>query len=103
MTVHARDCGAGCSADMSEEQMRLQMAAQVVEIFVRPGRPDLAIKTGFCMLAVPAKPKTVSIDAGGGFQRLDALRDQRVCRLCYVTFQRSCFPAVCDPATHGES
>src|SRR5215469_14979968 len=103
MTVHARDCGAGCSADVSEEQMRSQMATEVAEIFVGPGRPDLAIKTWFCMLAVPAQPKTVSVDAGGGFQRLDALRDQRMRRLRNVTFQRSCVPAIGEPAAHGES
>jgi hypothetical protein len=46
------------------------MATEVAEIFVGPGRPDLAIKAGLGMLAVPAKPKTVAIDARGRFQRL---------------------------------
>ena len=38
MTIHARDRNAGCSADVSEEQVRLQMTAQVAEIFADENR-----------------------------------------------------------------
>jgi hypothetical protein len=38
MTIHARDRSAGCSADVSEERVRLQMTAQVAEIFADENR-----------------------------------------------------------------
>ena len=91
---------AGRGADMGEEQMRLQMPAQVAEVLVRPGRPDLAIKPRLRMLAVPAQAEAVAVDAGGRFERLNALRDQRMRRLGHVVFERGGFPAIGDPAAH---
>src|SRR5215468_200627 len=78
MTIRARNCGAGCSANMGEEQVRLQMAAQVAQILIRPGRPDLTIQPGFRMLAVPAEPESIAIDAGGRFHRVNTLRNHGI-------------------------
>src|SRR5215813_9016364 len=101
MTIRARNCGAGCSANMSEEQVRLQMTAQVAQIFIGPGWPDLTIQSGFGVLAVPAESESIAIDAGGRFHRVNTLRNQGMSRLGDVVFERRRFTAIGDPATHG--
>src|SRR5215468_12315322 len=101
MAICAGNCSAGCGADVSEKQVRLQMAAQVAQILIRPSRPDLAIQARFGMLAVPAEPESIAIDAGGRFHRVNALRNQGMSRLGDVVFERRRFTAIGDPATHG--
>src|SRR6516165_11093979 len=103
MTIGARNCGAGCSANMGEEQVRLQMTAQVAQILIGPGRPDLTIQSGFGMLAVPAESESIAIDAGCRFHRVNALRNQGMSGLGNVVFERRRFTAIRDPAAHGEA
>ena len=103
MAICARNCSARCGADVGEKQVRLQMAAQVAQILIRPSRPDLAIQARFGMLAVPAEPESIAIDAGGRFHRVNALRNQGMSGLGDVIFERRRFTAIRDPAAHGEA
>src|SRR5579871_5544648 len=57
MAVRARDRRPGRGAHMGEIEVGMDVAAQVAQVLVRPGRPHLAIEPGFRMLAVPSEPK----------------------------------------------
>src|ERR1700676_5252687 len=85
---------------MGEEQVRLQVPAEVAQVLVRPGRPDLAVEPRLRMGAVPAQPKTVAVDAGGRLERVDALGHKRMRRLGDVMLERGRFSAIGDPAAH---
>ncbi|MGY4455176.1 hypothetical protein ACVWZR_009836 [Bradyrhizobium sp. i1.3.1] len=101
MAILPRHRRAGGGAHMGEEQMRAQMATEVAQVFVRPGRTGLAVKAGLRMLAIPAETKAVAVRARGGLQRADALRDQRMLGLGDVRLERGGLAPVCDPAAHA--
>jgi len=88
---------------MREEQMRAQVTAEIAQVFVRPGRTRLPVQAGLGVLAIPAEPETVAIAAGGGFQRADALRDQRMLGLGDIGLERRRLASIRDPAAHGHS
>src|SRR5262245_6433940 len=67
VAVRPRDRRPGRGAHMREIEMRADVAAQIAQVLVRPGRPDLAIKPGLGMLAVPAHPEAVAVGGGGRF------------------------------------
>src|SRR5262249_28651410 len=52
MAIRARNCSAGCGANVGKKQVRLQMAAQVAQILIRPSRPDLTIQARLGMVSV---------------------------------------------------
>jgi hypothetical protein len=58
---------------MGEIEMGMNVAAEIAQILVRPGRAHFAIKARFRVLAVPAEAEAVAIGGGGRFQRPDAL------------------------------
>ena len=64
MTILAGDGGARRCADMGEEKMRMQVTAQIPEVFVRPGRPSFTVKAGFGMTAIPPETKSVAVGCG---------------------------------------
>src|ERR1700704_4444396 len=80
--------------------MRADMAAEIAQVLVGPGRPDLAVETWLGMLAVPAHAETVAVGGGGRFQRPLALYNQRVCRGGDILLQRDGFAAIGYPAAH---
>jgi hypothetical protein len=101
MAIDAGDRRAGRGTDMGEEQVRLQVPAQVAQVLVRPGRPDLAIEARLGVIAaVPAKAEAVAVDAGGRLKGVDTLRNQRMRRLGDVVLERSHLSAICNPAAH---
>ena len=53
------------------------------------------------MVAVPAQPKAVAVDAGGGFERPDALLDQRMGRRGNVMFKSDGLAPIGNPTAHG--
>src|SRR3982074_3681981 len=80
--------------------MRADMAAEIAQVLVGPGRPDLAVETWLGMLAVPAHAETVTVGGGGRFQRPLALYNQRVRRGGDILLQRDGFAAIGYPAAH---
>src|ERR1700753_3711864 len=80
--------------------MRVQVPAEVTQVFVGPGGACLAIKTGLRVLAIPAEAETIAVHAGGSFQGTLALGNQRVFGLRNVRLERRRFSSVCDPAAH---
>ncbi len=103
MAVRARDRRAGRGAHMGEIEVRADVAAEIAQVLVRPGRAHLAIEAGLRMLAVPAEAEAVTVGGGGRFQRLDALHDQRMSGRGDVLFERDGLPAIGDPSAHSAS
>jgi hypothetical protein len=85
---------------MSEKHVRLQMAAEVAQIFVRPRRPRLAIETGFRMNAIPAETESISVRSSGGLKRAQTLSDERMNGLCDVLFECPSLSSISDPPAH---
>ena len=79
----------------------MNVPAQIAQILVRPGRPDLAIQPRLRVLAVPAEPEAVAIGAGGGFERPHALRNQGMRRRGDVMLKRDALTPIGDPAAHA--
>src|SRR5262249_55061733 len=78
---------------MGEIEVRANVAAEIAQVLVRPGRPDLAIEAGLGMLAVPAHPEAVAIGGGGRFERPLALHHQPMGGGCGGLLQRGGFGA----------
>ncbi len=100
VAVRARDRRAGRRAHMREIEVRVDVAAEIAQVLVGPGRPDLAIEPGLRMLAVPAHAEAVAVGGGGRFQRPLALHHQRMGGGGHVLFQRDGFAAIGNPAAH---
>ena len=92
MAVRPGDRGAGRGADMGEKEVRADVAAEVAQVLVRPGRAHLAIEARLGVLAVPAQPEAVAVGAGGRFERVQALHHQRMGGRGHVLFERDRSP-----------
>src|SRR4051794_16818094 len=92
MTIGAGDGRAGRRPHMSEEQVRPYMAAQMAEIFIRPGGTKVPEQTRLKLIAVPSESKAVPVRTAGGFQRIEALLYKRMRRLGDVAFKRDRSP-----------
>ena len=103
VAVRPRDRRAGRGAHMGEIEVRADVAAEVAQVLVGPGRAHLAVEAGLRMLAVPAQPEAVAVGGGGRFERLEALHHQRMGGRGHVLFERDGLPAIGDPAAHGAS
>src|SRR5215471_11467402 len=101
MAVRPGNGGPGRGADVGEEQMGMQMPAQVTEVLVRPCRPYLAVQTWVGVYAVPAKSETVAVDARGRLERLDTLRNQRMRGGRDVVFEGNRFAPIRNPTAHA--
>ena len=88
---------------MREIEMRADMSAEIAQVLVGPGGPDLAIEPGFRVLGVPAHAKAVAVGAGRRFKRPQTLHHQRMRRGGHILFQRDGFAAISNPAAHGNS
>src|SRR5712672_2755703 len=85
---------------MGEVKMRVDVPTEIAQILVGPGWPDLAIKPGLRVLAVPAEAKSVTVGAGRRFERPHALHDQGMRGRGHVLFQRNGIAAIGNPAAH---
>src|SRR5690242_983740 len=77
------------------------MPAKVPQVLIRPRRANLTVEARLRMIAVPAKPKSIAIDASGRFERMNALGDERVRRLGHIVLKRNRFSPISDPAAHA--
>ena len=101
VAVRPRRRRAGRGAHMREEQMRADVAAEMAQVLVRPGRPHLAIEPGLGVLrVVPAEPEAVAIGRGVALQRAHALHDERMRGRRDVALELDGFTAIGDPAAH---
>src|SRR2546421_300049 len=81
--------------------MRADVAAEMPQVFVRPGWAHLAIKPGLAVMrVVPAKPETIAVGRGVAFQRPHALHHERVGRRRDIALEFDRFPAIGDPTAH---
>ncbi len=73
---------------MRKEEVRADVAAEVPQVLVGPGRAHLAVKAGVGVLGVvPAEPEAVAVQAGDRLLRPHALDDEGVGRRGDVAFQ----------------
>src|SRR5437868_1599437 len=89
MAVRPRGRRRGRGAHMGEEEMRRDVAAQMLEVLVRPGGPDLAIEAGLELPVVPAEPEAVALRRAERLLGGDALAHQRMLRLGDVARERN--------------
>src|SRR4051812_1114208 len=75
MAILPCDGSARSRSNMSEEQVRAQMTAQVPEILIRPSRTSLPVKSRLWMGAIPAQAETVTVRATRRLQGAQALSD----------------------------
>src|SRR5687767_3515939 len=101
MAVRPRGRSAGRSAHMREKQMRADVAAQMAQVLVRPGRTHFAIEARLTVMRViPAEPEAVAVGRGIALQRTHALHHERMCRRRDVMLELDGFSAIGDPAAH---
>lgn len=100
MAIGAGDGGASRGPHMREEEMRPYVAAQMAEIFIRPGGTKVPEQTRLKLIAVPSESKAVAVRTAGGFQRIETLLYQGMRRLGDVAFKRDRVSAICNPSAH---
>jgi hypothetical protein len=85
---------------MGEEQRRLELVRQALEVAVVPCRHDLVIGAGNVALAVPADAEAVAVGADPRLAGMQALLDERILRLEEQLLQIDRRPAIGQPSAH---
>ena len=90
-------------ADVGEEERRLDVGRQVLQVRVVPGRRDAAIAAGLrpVRLAVPADPEAVPVGGLEAHAGVQGLVDQAVLRLVEELADRERLAEVGVPAAHA--
>src|SRR5271157_4363116 len=73
MAIQVGDGRRGRRPRMREEKMRANVTAQMAQVLIRPGGPYFMVKPRLLILAIPAQAEPIAVDAGGGFERVEAL------------------------------
>src|SRR6476469_4626967 len=86
---------------MREEEIRADVAAEVPQVLVRPGRAHLALEARLAVVRViPAEPEPVAVGRGVAFHGAHALHHERVGRRRHIAFELDGLSAIGDPAAH---
>jgi hypothetical protein len=101
MAVRLLDRAAGRGSDMGEDERRDDVAGQILQVPVVPGRLDAVEHQGHLAVPVPADPEPIAVRRGRTEPRVEALVDQGVGGLEEQLLERHRRPRVREPSAHG--
>ena len=100
MTVRPGGRRTGGGADMGEKQSCADLFGKVAQIFVIPGRMDIAEHAGVGVIGIPANAKPVAIGDRPAALGAQALLDQRVLRFEQNGIEAKRGSAIGKPTAH---